>query len=134
MEREDIEICQIALKLIFRCYVRSKSGSLGCPSAPQPVLDVPVTYFTQVLEVQNAHVYTNRILNIFPISLVDSTIPKFPKSEISSLYESSVSVQGLVGNPEDRTLATWLKLPESLGFHGHTLKQSYKRTFSNSFF
>ena len=47
MEREDIEICQMALKLIFQYNIRSKSGSLVCPSAPQPVIDVSVTYFTQ---------------------------------------------------------------------------------------
>ena len=47
MEREDIEICQIALKLVLPCNVRSKSGFLVFPPAPQPVLDVPVTYFTQ---------------------------------------------------------------------------------------
>ena len=43
MEREDIEICKITLKLIFRCNPRSRSGFEVCPPAPQHVLDVPKT-------------------------------------------------------------------------------------------
>ena len=45
MEREDIEICQITLKLIVLCNPRSRSGSEVCLPAPQHVLDVPLQYF-----------------------------------------------------------------------------------------
>ena len=48
MEREDIEICKITLKLIFRCNPRSKSGFEVCPVAPQHVLDVPLPYFPKL--------------------------------------------------------------------------------------
>ena len=37
MEREDIEICKITLKLIFRCNPRSRSGFLVYRSAPEHV-------------------------------------------------------------------------------------------------
>ena len=33
---------------------------------------------------------------------IDSTIPLLSKSEISSLYSSSVAVSDLIANPEDR--------------------------------
>ena len=35
-------------------------------------------------------------------SYIDSTIPLLPKSKISSVYPSSLSVLDLVGNPNDR--------------------------------
>ena len=34
MEREDIEICKITLKLIFQCNTRSRSAFEVCPLAP----------------------------------------------------------------------------------------------------
>ena len=49
MEREDIEICQITSKLIFRCNPRSKSGSEVCPPPPQHVLDVPLPFSPNLL-------------------------------------------------------------------------------------
>ena len=48
MEREDIEICKITLKLIFRCNQGSRSGFEVCPPAPQHVLDVPLPYFPKL--------------------------------------------------------------------------------------
>ena len=48
MEREDIEIFKITLKLIFRCNPRSRSGFEDCPPAPQHVLDVPLPYFPKL--------------------------------------------------------------------------------------
>ena len=48
MEREDIEICKITLKLIFKCNPRSRSGFEVCPPAPQHVLDVPLPYFPKL--------------------------------------------------------------------------------------
>ena len=44
MTREDIEICQIALKLIFCCNLCNRSGSLACPPAHQHVLTVPLIF------------------------------------------------------------------------------------------
>ena len=40
MEREDIEIGLITLKLIFWCNLHNRSGSFVCPPALQPVLDI----------------------------------------------------------------------------------------------
>ena len=40
MTREDIEICQIILKLIFCCYLCNRSGSLVCPPAHHNALAV----------------------------------------------------------------------------------------------
>ena len=37
MGKENIEICQITLKLIFRCNPLSRSGYEVCPIAPQHV-------------------------------------------------------------------------------------------------
>ena len=47
MEREDIEICQIYLKLILRNNLRNGSRSLACQPVPQPVLLVPLIYYIQ---------------------------------------------------------------------------------------
>ena len=47
MEREDTEICQITLKLIFQCNPRSRSGFEVCPLAHLHVFDVPlITIFS----------------------------------------------------------------------------------------
>ena len=48
MEREDIEICKITLKLIFPCNPRGRSGFEVCPPAPQHFLDVPLPYFPKL--------------------------------------------------------------------------------------
>ena len=48
MEREDIEICKITLKLIFRCNPLSRSGFEVCPPAPQHVLDIPLQYLPKL--------------------------------------------------------------------------------------
>ena len=44
MTREDIEICQITLKLIFCFNLCNKSGSLVCPPAHQHALAVPLIF------------------------------------------------------------------------------------------
>ena len=58
MEREDIEICHITLKLIFSCNLHNRSGSFVCPPAYQPSLDVPVTYFTKAYRLTEKFVKT----------------------------------------------------------------------------
>ena len=50
---------------------------------------------------------TAKLISAFVFTTHDSTVPFLHKSEISSLYVSSVAVQqlfvsDLVGNPEDR--------------------------------
>ena len=42
MTREDTEICQITLKLIFYRNLCNRPGSLVCPPALQHVLAVPI--------------------------------------------------------------------------------------------
>ena len=48
MEREDIEICKITLKLIFHSNPRSRSGFEVCLSAPQHGLHVPFPNFPKL--------------------------------------------------------------------------------------
>ena len=58
MEREDIEICHITLKLIFWCNLHNRSGSVVCPQACQPSLDVPEIDFTQAYRLTEKFVKT----------------------------------------------------------------------------
>ena len=47
MERQDIEICQIYLKLILQCNLRNRSRYLVYQPATQPVLQVLHIYSTR---------------------------------------------------------------------------------------
>ena len=58
MEREDIEICHITLKLIFSCNLHNRSGSFVCPPALQPGVDVPEIYFNQAYRLMEKFVKT----------------------------------------------------------------------------